>query len=309
MHYKVQEAGKAEWRSTDMIHMGKMIRNRRKQLGLTQVELGEGIMSKSVLSRVENGMKEPDIFELQALLERLESSLEYFEVIVSDAEYEQLQKQSIEWKTEIVVIPEGEFLKDMRKAKGFSQEQLSEGICARETISNIENGRTPNRKIVKTLSERLGESWVKYFGYVETTELALYPVVKNYQRLAAVDETGEIARGLLEELEARLDVSIPVNRQFIESSDVISKRRTGKLKEGEALAALEKCLRYTMPEYDGSIYRIPHLQEEVILEEILLCMKVLKRGDAAGDLSRQVAKKRGKKIKVSANVTAFTNSI
>lgn len=292
-----------------MIQMGKLIHSRRRQLGLTQVELGEGIMSKSVLSRVENGMKEPNIFELQALLERLDSSLEYFEVIISDAECEQLQKSSKGWRTEVVVIPEGEFLKDMRKAKGLSQEQLAEGICARETISNIENGRTPNRKIVKTLLERLGEPRVKYFGYVETTDMSLYPVVKNYQRLAEVDENGEISKGLLRELEVRLNVCIPVNRQFIESSDVISKRRTGKIQAGEALAALERCLRYTMPEYDGSIYRIPHLQEEVILEELQLCMKILKRVDAAEELAQQVAKKKGKKIKVSANVTAFAETV
>lgn len=54
------------------------------------------------------------------------------------------------------VIPENELLKKTRIAKGWSQEELSEGICARETVSKIENGRVPNKKTLKELLEKLG---------------------------------------------------------------------------------------------------------------------------------------------------------
>lgn len=280
-----------------MIQMGKLIRGRRKQMGLSQAALGEGIMSKSEMSRVENGLKDPDIFELDMLLRRLGASLEYFEILVSGVEQERLLASEHTVQRNTVVIAEGEFIKDMRKAKGFSQEQLCENICARETLSNIENGRTPNQKILKTLSARLEEPWVRYFGYVESQELELYALVKRYQELVHTEAVA--ADELLDEIRDRLDLELPINKQFVESSEILSKKKAEILSVGETLAALERCLRYTMPEYDGNLYRIPHSQETVILEEIVQCMKQLKRTEAAQYLSKRIAKKCGKKIKVS----------
>jgi len=42
-----------------------------------------------------------------------------------------------------------------------------------------------------------------------------------------------------------------------------------------------------MPEYDGTLYRIPHCQENAILEEIVWCMKMLYRTEAAGVLANE----------------------
>lgn len=280
-----------------MIQMGKMIRRMRKQQGLTQEELGKGITSKSELSRIENGLKEPDIFVLDALLRRLGASLEYFEIVVSNSEYEQLKKMQSELLLKTVVIAENDLIKDIRKAKGWSQEQLSENVCARETISNIENGRPPNQKMLKSLLEKLGETVERYFGYVETTDFEVYPLVKKYQELWSTER--KAAAVLLEEIRKRLDETIPVNRQFLESSEVLDRAKDGLLEPGEELAALERCLRYTMPEYDGNIYRIPHLQEVVLLERVIQCMEILNRTEAAGMLAQRLVRKNGKKIKIS----------
>lgn len=249
-----------------MVQVGKMLRQLRKQQGLTQEELGAGIISKPELSRVENGLREPDILVLDALFKRLGASLEYFELVVTNREYEQLRKMNHELLTKTVVITESELIKGIRKARGWSQEQLCENVCARETISNIENGRPPKQKMLERLLKKMGDSRQRYIGYVESKEYEIYPQVKNYQNMLGADK--EEAAKALKEIKKRLDNSIPVNLQFIESSEVIEKERAGEMKPEEAVRTLERCLRYTMPEYDGTVYRIPHRQEKVILEKI-----------------------------------------
>ena len=292
-----------------ILQIGKLIRQLRKQQGMTQTTLGSGMMSKAEMSRIENGSREPDIFTLNALLHRLGKSLEYFEVVISKVEYERLKEleqctdleKGLPLKT--VVILESELIKDIRQAKGWSQEQLSEDVCARETISTIETGRRAlSSKKMKQLLEKLDEPMEKYYGFVVAQEFEVYEMVHRYQGMEGSEPAAE---ELLQIIEERIDMNISWNRQFIESSRILAKLRKGNMEVAEGLAALDKCLRYTMPEFDGVIYRIPHRQEAVILETMLDCLKKLGQEETAKDLEQNFFKKIGKKLKVSQNVTAF----
>lgn len=280
-----------------MIQMGKIIRQLRKQQKLTQKELAEGIVSESVMSRIENGLAKPELDVLDALFTRLGKTLEPFEFVVSNREYEEWEKRDGDYGKNVTIIAEGEYYKDIREAMGLSQEEFCSGIYARETISNIEHGRAPQRKKIQNVLEKQGVSVELYFGFVEATEFEVYEWVESYQHLAA--ENSKEAEVWLKKIREELDCTSPVNRQFLESSEVMEKRRTGKITAGEELAALEKSLRYTMPEYSGTIYRIPHRQETVILEEIVCCMKELKRTEAAEILDGKTKKKLAKKLKLS----------
>jgi len=280
-----------------MIQMGKIIRQLRKQQKLTQKELAEGIVSESVMSRIENGLTEPGLAELHALFERLGKTLQPFEIIVPNKEYVEWKNKAETTGIRTVLIAEGEYFKDIREAMGLSQEQFSSDVYARETISNIEHGRTPQRKKIQHVLEKQGASYELYYGYVEASEYEVYELVEEYRCLAAEDRTE--AKELLKKIKEVLDGSVSVNRQFLESSELIYRRKTEEITVGEALAALEKCLRYTMPEYDGTIYRIPHRQETVILEEIVNCMRAVQRTEAAEALDGIVKKKSAKKLKLS----------
>jgi len=294
-----------------MVHMGKLIRRLRKQRDMTQVKLSQGIMSATILSRIENGNLEPDVVALSRMMCRLGASLRFFEVLVDGQEYEELHKYKTGEKTdltsEFTIISEQEFFKDYRKSRGLSQEQFSENICARETISNIENGRKPSRKKREDLLKKLGEPGGKYFGYVETSEYSVYPMVEKCQTVICTAPAE--AWNLLLEIQEELDLELPVNRQFCESSKLRIQKKLGDLSIGETMAGLEKCLRDTMPEYDGMIYRIPFCQEIVILEEIVECLKLLKRTGAAENLSKDLEKKIEKKQKLSGDVTDFTSGV
>lgn len=332
-----------------MIQMGKLIHQLRKQQNLTQEALGGTLISKSELSRIENGQKEPDVFVLNALMCRLGESLEHFEIVVTGTEHELLRLRSLieksmqakefaeaerklqryeeliehrkqlhsdyiaeirqaikakQQKVELSVcelpkttISAIDLLKDIRKAKGWSQEQFSGDVCARETISCIENGRTPNHKMLLKLMEKHDIVWKNYYGYVETEDFKIYRMVREYQSLVREDK--ESAGRLLEEIRAGLDCSNPVNRQFLEGSRILERLadNTGNMRE--LLQELAVCLHYTMPEYDGKLYRIPYREEVVLLQGCVECMKRLGNVTAAEVLEQNLTKKLGKKLKVS----------
>lgn len=279
------------------VQMGKLIRQLRKQQKMTQKALADGIVSESVMSRIENGLSEPDIVTLNELFRRLGKTLAPFEIVVSNREYEMLRKKEYAAALETVVVAESEYFKDIREAKGLSQEKFGSDVYSRETISNIEHGRTPQRKKLKNMLEKQGEVFEKYYGYVVAAEYEIYELAEVYQQKKSSNP--EEARKLCQEIKRRIDADIPVNRQFLESTELMDKRRQGHITLGEELAGLEKCLRYTMPEYDGTIYRIPYRQESVILEEVLYCKESLQQREAARYLAREIAKKTGKKLKLS----------
>lgn len=280
-----------------MLQMGKLLRQLRKQQKMTQKELAAGIVSEAVMSRIENGVVEPDFHILYELFHRLGKSLKPFEIIVSNREYEELKSNGEAAGVQAVVIAEGEYFKDIREARGLSQEEFSSDVYARETISNIEHGRTPQRKKMQNVLEKQGTVFEKYYGYVAATEYEVYEWVEEYQVLA--EDGGAVAEEKLRKIKEKLDCTLPVNRQFLESYALIAKRKAGDITVGEELAGIEKCLRYTMPEYDGMLYRIPHRQEIVILEEIVWCMEALQRGEAAQVLATVLSEKNRKKLKLS----------
>lgn len=286
-----------------MLSMGKIIRQLRKQNGLTQDDLAEGISSKSALSRMENEMCEPDIFTLNAFMQRLGKSLRYFEIVVSNKEYELLRKNQYDSSLQTIVVAESDFFKDMREARGLSQEQFCAEICARETISNIENGRTPQRKKARVLFESLGETCDKYYSYVETDDFEVFELVEQYQQ--KIRTNPEAALELRLQIQERIEENHPVNRQFLKSSELLEKKMSGERKTSEVLAGLEQCLHFTMPEYDGKIYRMPRRQESFILDEIVDCLKKMDKTESAFQLEQEIKQKNYKKLKISAKRYSF----
>lgn len=64
-----------------------------------------------------------------------------------------------------------ELVKDLRQAKGLSQEELCADICSQETLSRIENGkRSPNKKNLYQLLKRMGMERQNYYGFIEADD-------------------------------------------------------------------------------------------------------------------------------------------
>ncbi len=175
------------------------------------------------------------------------------------------------------VIFSGEVVKEAREALGWSQEQLSRDICARETIAKIEKGRAPNTKKLHVLLDKLGVDRRKYFCYVVADELGTYELLRRCIKSLLQENKAEAGK-LLVRLEKVLDATIQFNWQFLQSSRIVYRILCREISSAEAIRQLETCLRCTMPEFDGTVQRIPYQEEFLILNQLALCMLQMERG-------------------------------
>ncbi|WP_317914368.1 helix-turn-helix transcriptional regulator [Carnobacterium maltaromaticum] len=79
----------------------------------------------------------------------------------------------------------GTFIKSARKAKGFRQKDLAEGICTQATISNLEkNTGLPSIKTLVALSDRLSIDFNMLVEYLpnKNTKIELFQVAKELLR-------------------------------------------------------------------------------------------------------------------------------
>lgn len=183
-----------------------------------------------------------------------------------------------------------ELLLEMRAAQGMTQEQASDGICARETYARIENGSTASRRNLQEILRRLKVERERYFGYVITEDWDAYELVWNYKR-NCFEENQEDALEILEEIETRIDMSRPENKQFVETARLRDRIRKREIGWDEAIEKLTELLRYTMPEYKGKLFRIPSREEFIILNRIALSLKLAGRKDEAIALYEEILQK------------------
>ena len=95
-------------------------------------------------------------------------------------------------------------IRETRKAKGLTQEQLAEGICTRETIVKLENGsRKPNRFVLKELMVRLGLNLETYPD--EFTSVKDMQIVETYNKCHELLrlQKFEAVKIILDEIEAQ----------------------------------------------------------------------------------------------------------
>lgn len=183
-----------------------------------------------------------------------------------------------------------ELLKELREAKGISQEELCEGICTRETLSRIEGGkRSPNRKKLFAMLKRMGVERETYYGYIAADEYQLYENVNVYFMCEGKSQK-EIADAEIafQELERCLNRKYLINRQFLETEWAKRKIKKDKDDWEKCFETLKEILSYSMREYKGEIYRVPFRQEVIILVYMAICLRRLDRKDEALEIYRQI---------------------
>lgn len=168
-----------------------------------------------------------------------------------------------------------ELIKDLREAKGISQEELCENICSQETLSRIENGkRSPNKKKLYQLLKKMGLERENYYGFIHADDYELYEKVRLYNR-AIPKGRWEEAMKLLNEIEKGLDMTKTVNKQFIGMERIYEQTDKGKLSLEKANRQLRELLYLTMPPVDLGrlIYRVPFRTEYMICNRIALNLR------------------------------------
>lgn len=188
------------------------------------------------------------------------------------------------------VVISNELIKELRISQNLSQEELGSDICERETLSRIESGkRSPNRSNLYKMLDKMNLERRTYYGFIVAEDYALYEKVREYNRAIGKGELTK-AQILLQELEAGLDMTQTVNRQFIEAGKYHINQTDSKDYE-LAVQNLRKILAYTMPEYHQTLPRTPFRLEVVILNMIAIRLRKMGKIDDAIRIYEQIMRR------------------
>ncbi|MDE7272166.1 MAG: helix-turn-helix domain-containing protein [Lachnospiraceae bacterium] len=174
---------------------------------------------------------------------------------------------------EFIIV--NEMIRDLREAKDITQEELCLDICVQETLSRIEVGkRRPNKKNLYQMLKRMDMDRENYYGFIEADDYELYEKVRLYNRCFPKGQR-ERALRLLDEIEKRVDMTIPVNQQFIGTGRISEQIAKGELSQEEANKQLRKLLHLTMPPVDSGkrLYRVPFRMEYTIWNKMAINLR------------------------------------
>lgn len=164
-----------------------------------------------------------------------------------------------------------EMLRDIRKNKGISQGDVQS--CTQGSLSRIETGKqSPSRKRVVEIAKELGVDKSYYISRVQSEDYDLYELC-HWRNQASYNYEWDKELVMLDKLAEELDMSIPVNKQYIEACRISIKKIKEEIEPNNAFHQLEDILRYTMPDFQMEKLCIPSREEFVILNQIAGLMK------------------------------------
>ena len=153
-------------------------------------------------------------------------------------------------KYNMAVYVVGDFLRETRIRKGYTQEEVSYGICTTASLSRIENdAQKPGRLILEKLFERLGTENNLFNSFVSREEMELYSAIQNLIR----DITDEDVTKLKEHIS--LVENLATDASELEHQCLyFAKGELARQKDKDDKKAMEmymKAIHITLPDFDG----------------------------------------------------------
>ncbi len=144
----------------------------------------------------------------------------------------------------------GDFIRDTRERRGFTQEELSYGICSVSSLSRIETGnQRPNNQILDALVERLGTQYGMFTEFVSKEEAKYYELKQNVRR-AIIEQNYEELFQLLDEMETCIDSKISYESQYYLYAKGVNCSQNGASNE-TVMQYFMEAIRITLPDFDG----------------------------------------------------------
>lgn len=144
----------------------------------------------------------------------------------------------------------GDFIRETRERRGYTQEELCYGICSVPSLSRIENGaQVPGSRRLDALLQRLGCGNQVFNEFVSKEETKIYELTKNIRRAIMDENIEELKRGLLD-IEPLLKNKSKFDIQYF----LFAKGMLSYLNKGSREDVLEiymEAIHITLPEFDG----------------------------------------------------------
>lgn len=148
----------------------------------------------------------------------------------------------------------GEIIREERKRKKISQEELCFGICSVTTLSRIENGnQKPSLKVEEALLERLGHSTENLIFYADENEIKKYHLEDEIRMKMMI--MGDVT-DLLNEYQKIICVrgtEASLEKQFFLMSFAIQNLYMKNKSLEEVRIQLFHALRLTIPDYEDKM--------------------------------------------------------
>ena len=140
----------------------------------------------------------------------------------------------------------GDFIRETRIRKGYTQEEVSYGICTPASLSRIENGmQAPGRYILDKLMNSV------FNVFVSKEEMELYERVQEMVRNMADGNFEELERQI-QKVEDMTRKTSQLERQYLYFAKAeLLRHKKGKSEEVTEL--LLKAVHITLPQFDGMI--------------------------------------------------------
>lgn len=163
----------------------------------------------------------------------------------------------------------GMVIKLAREANGMSQEELAENVCAVQTLSRIENGKTGVKKeTYRQLMNKLEAFSERNYAICTGEDLKIMEYkeyIADSIRMHHYDE----AEVYLKKLEQE-KISGKAHKQYLLWSSAVIRKALGKISLEENLVELKKALKLTVPNYEKYYEKVYPFtfQETMILMNI-----------------------------------------
>lgn len=144
----------------------------------------------------------------------------------------------------------GDFLRETRLRKGYTQEEVSYGICTPASLSRIENGaQKPGRLILEKLFERLGTENNLFNSFVSREDMELYSAIQELIRNITDDDVAKI-ESQIEVVEKLSTNASDLEHQCLYFAKGELERQREKNDE-KAMEMYMKAIQITLPDFDG----------------------------------------------------------
>lgn len=144
----------------------------------------------------------------------------------------------------------GDFLRETRLRKGYTQEEVSYGICTPASLSRIENGaQKPGRLILEKLFERLGTENNLFNTFVNREEMELYSAIQELIRNITDQDVSKIETQVEIVEKMTKETSVLENQCLYFAKGELSRQRDKN--NEKAMELYMKAIHITLPDFDG----------------------------------------------------------